>query len=371
MKWLLVILLCWGQASAWGQQRIRIGLFDGHLPKQLAVTTESGAFEWVDRDGRCLGALGLGEQLVCEGGEISVAGVRVDYVCLRPTVPHARVRLAYTGAFPTLHSGRFHFLVDGDRIRCILETGMETYLQGVLSAESGKGHHPNYYAAQAIVSRTYTVQALDRHRLQGFDLCDDVHCQAYHGLGTVNDTLREAVRSTAGSVVVDRSGRPITAAFHSNCGGHTQGAENVWQRPLNYLVGVPDTFCLAMPHAQWTKTISTEAWREWLEANRAGSSNRTTFLPNMRVNFLPDSGQSIRAAQARQAFGLQSSYFVTVDDGEQVRFMGQGFGHGVGLCQEGAMERARLGASAADILHHYYRDVRITSMHALGWFLED
>lgn len=371
MKWLLLMGLCWSHAVASSQDRIRIGLFDGHLPTELSVTTESGAFEWVNREGRVLGALGKGTQLKCEGGLIAVAQERVDYVCLRPTVPSGRVRLAYPGEFPTLHSGRFHFMVDGNQIRCILETGMETYLQGVLSAESGKGHHPEYYAAQAIVSRTYTVQALDRHRLQGFDLCDDVHCQAYHGLGSVNDTLREAVHSTAGSVVVDRTGRPITAAFHSNCGGHTQGAENVWQRPLNYLVGVPDTFCLAMPHAQWTKTVPTPEWREWLAAHRGGGSTRTTFLPNTRVNFLPDSGESVRAAQARAAFGLQSSFFVTVDDGEHVRFMGQGFGHGVGLCQEGAMERARLGASAADILHHYYRDVRITSMHALGWFLSE
>lgn len=370
-KWIGCLLACLVWAPAWGQQRLRIGLFEGDLPTSITVSTEAGAFEWVNRDGVVLAPLGHSAQIRCEGGKLAWDGRAWDYLHLRPVVAGSALRMVAPGEFPAVHEGRIHFIVEQQRIRCILETAMEAYLPGVLSAEAGKGHHREYYAAQAIVSRTYTVQALDRHRQQGFDLCDAVHCQAYHGIGTVNDTLRDAVHATAGSVVVDRTGRPITAAFHSNCGGHTQGAENVWQRPLNYLVGVPDTFCLAMPHAQWMKTVPSAAWRNWLAEHRTGSSDRTTFLPNARVNYLPDSEQAVRAAQARAAFGLQSSYFVTVDDGEHVRFMGQGFGHGVGLCQEGAMERARHGASAADILHHYYRDVRITSMQSLGWFLAD
>jgi len=182
--------------------------------------------------------------------------------------------------------------------------------------------------------------------------------------------LREAVLSTAGEILVDRKGMPITAAFHSNCGGQTQGAENVWQRPLEYLVSREDTFCRAMPHAMWTRSVPSIEWREWLDHERNSSSGRTSFLTADRIEMLPDSGASVRAADVRLKFGFPSSYFVSVDDGNEVRFMGQGFGHGVGLCQEGAMERARRGQSAATILHHYYTNVRITSLESLLMFRE-
>lgn len=355
---------------AQGQERVRIGLYEADLPSEVRISIVVGGYEWVAADGRRLAPV-LGPTTLRVADETLMGlGNPLEYVHVRPTIPQSRLELRTPGGFPTVHAGSLHFLVERGRIRCILEAPLERYLQGVLSAESGKGHHPEYYRAQAIVSRTYTVQAEGRHRMQGFDLCDAVHCQAYHGLGTVNDTLEFAVESTASTVLVDRSGRPITAAFHSNCGGYTQGAENVWQRRLEYLVGVPDTFCLAMPHAQWTQAVPSEAWRNWLDARRGSGSSRTTFLPNERMDLLPDSGGRIRAAEARTAFGLQSSYFVTVDDGMEVRFMGHGFGHGVGLCQEGAMERARHGSTAADILHHYYTGVRLTSLDALDVFLE-
>lgn len=366
-----VIALVVGLAAfAWAgaQQTVRIGLFEQHLPTELEIKAVQGAFEWVNAQGEVLQPLGGPTSLSMAENRLRLGDSGTEYVHLRPTLAQSRVQLRAPGKHPTLHTGRIHFLVESGGIRCILEAELESYLQGVLSAEAGKGHHPEYYRAQAVVSRTYTVQAMGRHRMQGFDLCDAVHCQAYHGIGTVNDTLQSAVESTAGTLLVDRQGRPITAAFHSNCGGQTQGAENVWQRPLDYLVGVPDTFCLAMPHAQWTKSVPSEAWRTWLNERRAGSSERTTFLPNERFDALPDSGARVRAIEARSAFGLQSSYFVAVDDGAEVRFMGQGFGHGVGLCQEGAMQRALHGVSYERILHHYYTGVRLTSLDALHLF---
>ncbi len=364
--------LGWIIGRTMAQPAIRIGLMEGQLPSQISISTEAGAFEWVLSDGTVHGPLKGVNQLEASSSTLLLDGHPASYFHLRPVLAESLVQLRAGKSYPSSHQGSLHFIVEGGRIRCILETDVDTYLQGVLSAESGKGHHPAYYAAQAIVSRTYTIQALGRHRMVGFDLCDAVHCQAYHGLGSINDTLASAVANTHDQVLVDRKGAPITAAFHSNCGGHTQGAENVWQRPLDYLVGVPDTFCLAMPHAQWTKTVNSEEWRSWLDVQRATTSNRTTFLPTERFDVLPDSGgHAVRAVDARAKFGLQSSFFVTVDDGDRVRFMGQGFGHGVGLCQEGAMERARSGQSFGDILHHYYSGVRIASLGSLLLFQED
>jgi stage II sporulation protein D len=371
-RWWIAFILGLSQITlASAQQSVRVGLFESELPQSVEVTTVAGAHEWVDAQGQVIGPLRLKQVVSATGERLRLGDMALDYVYLRPTVPQSRVQLRALGKYPTVHTGRIHFLMESGGIRCVLEAELESYLEGVLSAESGKGHHPEYYRAQAVVSRTYTVQAMGRHRMQGFDVCDAVHCQAYHGVGTVNDTLQKAVASTRGTLLVDRQGRPITAAFHSNCGGQTQGAENVWQRPLDYLVGVPDTFCLAMPHAQWTRSVPSADWRDWLVQRRAGSSERTTFLPNERFDALPDSGSRVRAIEARSAFGLQSSYFVAVDDGAEVRFMGQGFGHGVGLCQEGAMQRAVHGETYDRILHHYYTGVRLTSLESLNLFRGD
>jgi stage II sporulation protein D len=89
------------------------------------------------------------------------------------------------------------------------------------------------------------------------------------------------------------------------------------------------------------------------------------FLPTGRVNDLPDARAQIRAAEVRKAFALRSSYFVTLAQGDSVRFIGKGFGHGVGMCQEGAMNRARHGQSAQDILHTYYTGVRIADLKSM------
>lgn len=365
---LLLLAVC--AQHTFGQSQVKVGLRPGNSNQVIEIFTSSGGFEWVGREGNVLGPLGRQQSVQLQNGKLQLSLGLVDYVYLRPYLPESTFRLKTAGTPATLHSGGLHIFPGKSGIQCVLDVDMETYLQGVLSAEAGKGHHPEYYRAQAIVSRTYTVQSMGRHHMEGFDLCDAVHCQAYHGLMTVNDTLRQAVLSTAGEILVDRMGKAITAAFHSNCGGQTQGAENVWQHPLSYLVGREDMFCRAMPHALWTRSVPSEEWSQWLDEQRDKSSERTTFLTADRLEMLPDSGVAVRAADVRARFGFPSSYFVSVDDGNEVRFIGHGYGHGVGLCQEGAMERARQGQSAATILHHYYTNVRITSMESLPMFRE-
>ncbi len=352
-----------------GPDKVRIGLFDSALPRALVLEPLDGAYQVLNRAGQVIDTLeGRWSIQVhpSQPGKWEHDGQALDYAYFRPLVADSRLRIDPAGPMHAQHHpGGLHVLREGDKLRCILDVALDDYLVGVLSAEAGKGHHPEFYRAQAIVSRTYTLTSIQRHAGQGFNLCDAVHCQAYHGISNANEIQRDAVRSTSGLVLLDRQGAPITAAFHSNCGGQTQGAENVWQRPLPYLVGVQDTFCLAMPHCQWEKSVPMSQWEAWLQAQPGPAPASLQFLPTDRVNDLPDDRATIRAAEVRKAFALRSSYFVTLAQGDTVRFIGKGFGHGVGMCQEGAMNRARHGATAHEILHTYYSGVKIADLHSM------
>lgn len=376
IKWLCVVLLTWLSTpqSSMAQSNapvLRVGVHGGQTLDGWALRIPASTYQRVDASGTVLDTVPIGEWLPIEpnAGWLAAPG---QYVLIRPTAVGDVLELRPPGKARQLHTGALH--LDGRNgrgIRAILETSLERYLPGVLSAEAGKGHDLAFYEAQAIVSRTYTVQALRRHQVEGFHVCDQVHCQVYHGLTTATDTMYNAVANTRHHILIDDRGQPITAAFHSNCGGHTQGAEAVWQRSLPYLRCVRDTFCAGGAHSHWEKELAGEAWRTWLTEQRGGlSAGPTSMFPRKRSPHLLDSTHAIRAAAARSAFDLPSAFFVAHDQGDKVALTGQGFGHGIGMCQEGAMARAAAGAEAWEILNAYYQNVHLADARAAWRMLQ-
>lgn len=357
--WTLLAL----NVSLFAQQApvLKVGLNGGEDMSAWSVRAMSEGYAWVNASGEVLKGV---EPLIWLSLEASgralneTTGGNDDYWLMRPTVPGAIFELKRPGAMAALHAGALHIDArQGGEVRLILETSLESYLPGVLSAEAGKGHAPAFYEAQAIVSRTYTVQAHRRHATEGFHVCDRVHCQVYHGLTTVTDTMYDAVANTRHKILINQSGAPITAAFHSNCGGHTQGAEAVWRASLPYLRCVADTFCLKGNHSHWETTVDSKRWGDWLADARGHAEGPTSLLPTERKPHLMDTTVAIRAAAARAAFGLPSAFFVALDNGETVDLIGRGFGHGIGMCQEGAMARAAAGHTSWEILNAYYQQV--------------
>ena len=358
----LILLVVTGlMKTAQSQEFVRIGLSDFSNVEAIDIRTISGGFQWIDADGSVLDTLTRSAHLTIRNDQWNLPNLPSKrHLILQPIIPGSVLSIytAQTGYRQV--QGVVHLFADS-KIRCILETPLESYLPGVLVAEAGKGHAHAFYETQAIVCRTYTVQAMGRHLLDGFDLCNEVHCQVFQGMSTVNDTILSAVMSTRDLILVDHSRRPITAAFHSNCGGHTQGSEAVWQHALPYLVGVPDSFCLTYPHSHWEQVIDANAWRNWLRSKTGDSIPPSQWLPTKRESFLMDQEDAIRTAQAREVFGFRSGFFIALDEGDSTRIIGRGFGHGVGLCQEGAMGRARAQHDTWEILSHYYRNVTLTT----------
>ena len=233
---------------------------------------------------------------------------------------------------------------------------------------------------QAIVSRSYALANIHRHNAEGFDLCDSTHCQLYRARAATEsstDAAARAVAATSGQVVT-YGGHVIQALFHSSCGGHTTSAGAVWGGPeVPYLRPVPDWFCARPASAtNWEFTTDEASLRDALNTD-----TRTTVgarLGRIDVIQRDTSGRAVlvaidgtrspvvRAEELRsilrRAFGqgsFRSTWFTVARRGRQFVFTGVGYGHGVGLCQTGAAQRAEAGQLPGEILAHYYPGTRL------------
>lgn len=348
---LLVSLLQGAATFSQSESIITVGLEDFGDATEVRCQAVNGDFEWL------VVASGQLESVAALDGTHSIAKTeggytlttksgtfKSTYFILRPNKNLGRVRLISSATGYRQYTGAVHFYWHANQWHVALETELEEYVAGVLVSEVGKGHAPELYTAHAAVSRTYALNTYGRHRLAGYDVCDQVHCQAFDGMSTVNDTIRQGCRASRHLVICDRLGRPIPAAFHSNCGGTTRSSRAVWQKASPHLVPVHDGACAHGAHAQWEKAISANDWEDW-QMQRAN--------------------EPVNHAESREKFGLPSDRFDVRVDGEAVKLSGRGFGHGVGMCQEGAIVRAQNGASAWAILSTYYQEIRLRSLQEI------
>ena len=265
----------------------------------------------------------------------------------------------------------------GNKLRLINSVFIEHYVGGVVEAESGSKSTLEYYKVQSVICRTYALSNLRRHAREGFFLCDQVHCQVFRGRPRSNPDIQKAVIATKGNVLVDSDINLITAAFSSNCGGQTTNSEDVWSRPLSYLRSKPDLHCREMPHAHWEREISKKSWLSYLNRKFNYPIQDSAFVcsafdycpPIRQRHFPPDSGILLKTI--RNDWKFSSAYFSIDEIEDRVIFQGRGYGHGVGVCQEGAMRKAELGMSYQDILFFYYSGVHLVDLSMLEFFRED
>ncbi len=254
-------------------------------------------------------------------------------------------------------------------LEIINKVDMEKYIATVIEAEGGNSAPSEYYKAQAVLIRTFTIKNMLKHAEDGFNLCDGVHCQAYKGRLTLNQTILNAVRSTSGKVLVDNESVVIMSPFHSNCGGETSYAGQVWQKDLPYLKSVKDPFCLKSSEATWTRTIERSAWISFINNSMSNNVNyenyNFSFKVPHRTKVVAINGVEINLRSVRERFLLKSTFFSVEDTGKEIHITGRGYGHGVGMCQQGAIEMALVGYTWLDIIHFYFQDVNIVDYRDL------
>lgn len=364
--------------SSYGQV-IDVGLFTSVKLKKVVVIPESGEFEFYG-DGVRISKLGETDGLRLEllNGKISLKSLSNDFgsynkVEFKGTTSKSLLNIK--GIIPSTqanpYNDRIKVKIYEGKLQLINQVNIENYVAGVVESEAGKDRPVEYYKVQSIISRTYALANFRRHASEGFQLCDQVHCQVYHGKSRYEPLIPVGVVKTQGMVLVDSDITLITAAFSSNCGGKTRNSEDVWSKPLSYLKSVQDTFCLSADHASWKKTINKIEWENYKKHNTNNSSfssGKGAAIDDTYSEFLYGK-QDLNAI--RSAFKLNSTRFVIQESGNEVTFIGQGFGHGVGLCQEGAIHMAELGFSYREILNYYYTNIHLIQLSTLNFFKFD
>jgi stage II sporulation protein D len=289
------------------------------------------------------------------------------------------------------YRGTLEAFVRRGRITVVNQVGVEAYVAGVVNAELGRraGNERAAVEAQAVVSRTYALRNRGRFTAEGYDLQAGVADQVYGGVESETDLGVSAVQATAG-MVLTWEGELIAPFFHSTCGGRTASPEEAFisVRAVPYLRAVHDTrrdgsaWCDISPRFRWTVEWEGAGLRDILSrtmpavlgvdagavtdlrdvyVRRRGPSGRAT---DVRVKVaggeIPVPAHAVRTvfqAPDGRALGGSAVAFVPVRDGDRlVRLTanGGGWGHGVGMCQWGAVGRARGGHRSDEILTAYF-----------------
>lgn len=272
---------------------------------------------------------------------------------------------------PSFPARKYHdnlsFYADFNRLMTINMVDREKYIAGVVEAESGPNRDDEFYKAQALIARTFALGHLEKHKGEGFNLCDGTHCQAYKGIMGFDKDIYRATVETEGEVIVDTTKQFITAAFHSNCGGFTANSQDVWLTAKPYLVSLEDKYCGGTRNSSWEVVITLKNWRTFLQSKGVDTTQLTDvkqyeFKPKGRPVLYPILNQKILMTQIRSYFNLRSSFFSVSVRKTEVRLIGHGYGHGVGLCQEGAMQMASKGWKYDKIINYYYKSVKIVNI---------
>ena len=334
-----------------------------------------------------------GEQWVLERDGARVSARRSDShpVSLRDTLVVAR---STEGGGTIRFNGRRYRgelllrATDGG-IMVVNRLPMDDYLRGVVPREIGTSDASDLAAveAQAVAARSYAYTRL-AGPARPYDLVATVQDQVYGGVTSETGAGNEAVERTAGLVLL-YGGRVVNAPYHANCGGFTAAPEDSWnvesepylRRVSDRIPGTDRYYCDWAPRFRWTRRYSGDQLRASVARyvrGLPGGSGGITRVRNVRVTDVTPVGRvaallvdtdrgswTLRGNQIRQALRLPSgemlysTYFsvdADVGSGEvkSLTLEGGGNGHGIGMCQSGAIGRARAGQDFRTILATYY-----------------
>ena len=375
-----------------GDATIRVLLSSASAEPRVA---SPGGVLWTTREGSLVARAARNEVWRVERGGRRVRAIRPDGV---PTIwidPPLVARplgtaLLSLGGKP--YRGAVNFR-DGDSGIVIINIlKIDDYLRGVVPLEIGTRAMADSAAvqAQAVTARSYAYVHLTGERSRTYDVTAGVFDQVYGGVAAETAVSSQAVETTR-TLVLEYDGRVVNAPYHSTCGGSTAAASEVWRsgdEPFLRSVSdrIPGTnrfYCDGAPHFRWTRTLGgatvNAALARYLgvytsvpghnpgiaravavTSRTASGRVGTITITTDRGNFVLR-GNDIRYVLRQPGGEILSSTNFSVEtiqshDGSiaELRLRGAGYGHGVGMCQSGAIGRARAGADFHTILHTYY-----------------
>lgn len=366
MKRLLPILLLLIVSLSASAERVRVRLYSTNDITTLNVSFDLGAYNlYADGDNLLEDLVGEGRSVLVrvEGNKLHVSVNDDDYgsystLRLEATDTACILCINPQGCKQRTYEGNLDItLLKNGKMQLVNDVEFETYIAGVVQSEI-YGTQTDIFRIQAIISRTWALRNLKKHAADGYNFCDNVHCQAYQNRCIRPDIMIGAIQSS-GETLVDSAGNLIETPFHSNSGGQTANSEDVWKAALPYLRSVPDTFSYRMRQSDWVRTISIDRWLNYFKTKHKIDITDSTLLDTL-LHFTQESRQArllgVPLTRIRTDFQLKSTFFsVSVDSASMsVILHGHGYGHGVGLSQEGTIRMVSLGYPYDSILFHYY-----------------
>ncbi len=283
---------------------------------------------------------------------------------------------------------------------------LEDYLCSVISSEMNANSPMELLKAHAVISRSWAIRAMEKPNHEGFDVCADDHCQRYEGLRRMNERAVEAVRATAGQVLmyVQKDKGLCTkeeicdCRYYKCCGGRTEVWRTCWEdKDVPYIRSVSCDWCdMSRQQPEQRNRImrlvlndydqETKDFRDWqvrytdtelddivnskhpgighvtaLEPLHRGESGRIDSLRIVGSERTEVIGKELQIRYALSKKCLYSSWFdVTHREGIWT-LTGHGWGHGAGLCQIGAAVMAAEGKGYEEILRYYYAGARLST----------
>ncbi len=312
-----------------------------------------------------------------------------------------------------IYEGEIHlYITKENKIEVVIHLPLEQYLKGVVPYEIGNDSPLEALKAQAVAARSEAIMALQSKLFSGehHELTSDVECQVFSGNEKRNSATDKAVDETYGLILAEND-NPINAYYSSNCGGHSELIKNVWgDRPTpesynkahfdwkdstfldlsieqnvhDWILSNPPAFCNPNIHSDlpsWTK--NNFRWKREFQIDeitsmlskgknfgslddikilKRGISGRVTHV---KFIFEKDSIETKGELKIRQLFSppLKSSAFIYEKLDDKFIFYGAGWGHGIGMCQSGAVTMANANYSFIEILKHYYKNADVIKIY--------
>ncbi len=306
------------------------------------------------------------------------------------------------------YDGQIYITIGQDgQLAAVNLLSAERLLEGVVPSELYTSAPMDALRAQAVAARGQLLAKIGtRHLADPYILCAETHCQVYTGLSRIHKRSSQAVHDTHGQLLFDTEGL-VDTTYSSTCGGHSESFHLVWggkpkaahpgfrdkdKSAVSVIKGTeieafirsePESFCkksgLRAKTYRWRKTVKGTRITKAVKAHRdvgnvlnfevmkRGRSGRA-----LSVKYHGTKGEVVINGEYtnRKVLGhLKSALWIVTDrEGAETeqprvwRFAGAGFGHGVGMCQHGAMGMATSGHSWSDILTHYYRNSRLEKL---------
>lgn len=267
---------------------------------------------------------------------------------------------------------------------------LEEYIKGVVAGEMPAAFEMEALKAQAVAARSYAMSRVNAYGKDGHpshpgaELCDSVHCQVWLSKERLRELksknwmkdywprIEKAVEETKG-LIMTYDNKPVDQPlFHSTSGGRTENSEDVFAAWVPYLRSVESPYEQEAPHLTDQEDISIQTFIAKIKKKYPDCNiNASNIKSSLKILERSDGGRILKmkvgnkivtGREIRELLGLRSANFKVAIYGEKMRFITNGYGHGVGMSQWGANGMAKQGYTFEEILKHYYVGVEINKM---------